>query len=476
MYETPVASRVLRPGAQLGRYTVVNRIGCGGMAELYLARAEGVGGFEKALALKVVHAHLVQEESALRMFLREARVAATLEHPNVVTVHDVGVFGGEHVLVMEYVHGRDVGQILRCLPKDQVLPMGCGLRIVLDVCAALDYVHTKTDPQGHPLGLVHRDVSPANVLVAFNGAVKLVDFGIVKMTAQTSTTKTGSLKGKFGYMSPEQSMGEDIDARSDVFALGVLLYEVTTGRRAFAGDNAFTIMNRVIEGEYVRPHELVLGYPDPLSAIIERALEVDPGQRYPSAKAMLVDLESYVATAGVTVGRSSVAEYVRSLFGDPSYPDVSAVMHTQVVTEARYEETNVRHTSSVVRRPRTQMGMIAAGALGLGVAAGWYVGVDARTPLDDTPNAPSNVDESPTATANTEDAPSTVETVLVPPPLPEQVEEPEVEAEAVGPTSETQSTLRRSRPKRRRVRRVPRNGKADDVQDPLDSMFPRSMK
>ena len=466
---SPATSRVLRRGARLGRYTIVKRIGCGGMAELYLARADGVGGFEKALALKVVHAHLVQSASAVRMFLREAKLAASLEHPNVVQVHDVGVHGGEHVLVMEYVHGRDVAQILARLPEGEPLPLGCALRIVLDVGAALDYVHTKTDPQGNLLGLVHRDVSPANVLVAFNGAVKLVDFGIAKIGAQGSTTQTGTLKGKFGYMSPEQSMGEHVDARSDIFALGVLLYEVTTGRRAFGGDNAFAIMNRVIEGEYVPPAELVLGYPEALSTIVERALTVDPERRYPSARALLVDLESYVASAGVVVERRALVEYLGSLFGDPPYPDVSDVMAVEDVAEsASFEIPTDLGRSIVTKRRLSQVGMIAAAALGVGITAGWYVGSDARVPA-----APPD-----TGSARTVD-PAIVPVPVAPPPAvelepQEQDESEQAERDTTASEDETRTSRSRSA-KKRRVRRSNAR-KASEPGGDLDSMFPRSMQ
>jgi serine/threonine protein kinase len=468
MFDTPaspVTSRVLRRGARLGRYTIVKRIGCGGMAELYLARADGVGGFEKALALKVVHAHLVQQASALRMFLREARLAASLEHPNIVQVHDVGVFGGEHVLVMEYVHGRDVGQILGHLPEGQALPLGCGLRIILDVGAALDYVHTKADADGNPLGLVHRDVSPANVLVAFNGAVKLVDFGIAKISAHGSTTQTGTLKGKFGYMSPEQSMGEHVDARSDIFALGVLLYEVTTGRRAFAGDNAFAIMNRVIEGEYAPPQDVVLGYPEALSRIVERALAVDPAERYQTVRELLLDLESHVASAGVQVERRSLTEYLGALFGDPAYPDLSGVMALD--DEALATVPSLPTARVVTQRRAARVGMIAAGALGLGIAAGWYVATDARMPPGGATNS------APTQPAELQPAP-VLQTAVVPVPLAFDAEPATEHGSEL--THEDRAKPRRSRAtKKRRARRSSTSPESAERRD-LDSMFPRSMQ
>jgi hypothetical protein len=355
-------ARVLRPGTQLGRYTIVQRIGCGGMAEVYLARSDAMGGFAKAVALKVVHAHLVQEPVAVRSFLREARLAAGLDHPNVVQVVDVGVMGGEHTLVMEYVHGRDVGAILATLDEGQPMPLPSALRIVLDVCGALEYAHARCDANGEPLAIVHRDVSPSNVLVGFNGVVKLTDFGIAKIGAQSTTTTAGMLKGKFGYMSPEQSLGQPVDARSDVFSLGILLYETTTGSRAFFGANPFSIMNKAIECEYVAPADVVPGYPPQLASIIARCLLPEPDLRYPCVAELRRDLEAYAATVAVA-DRDELAAFMRELFDDPAAPDLWSVAAT---TERMRPATTTRK----IANRRLRGGVIAAAALGLGLVIG----------------------------------------------------------------------------------------------------------
>jgi serine/threonine protein kinase len=232
MQESPKRRSVrttLPAGTRVGRYTIVDRIGAGGMAELFLARQDGPRGFAKPIALKLLHAHIGEDPEFVAMFEREARVAAALVHPHVVQVLDIGVAEDEHFLALEFVHGRDLRRIL--VAQRGPLPLGPALRVVTDVAKALHYVHTRCDPHGRPLDLVHRDVSPANVLVGFAGSVKLADFGIAKAADQTAHTRTGTLKGKFGYMAPEQCLQQGVDARSDLFALGVVLYEATTGRR-----------------------------------------------------------------------------------------------------------------------------------------------------------------------------------------------------------------------------------------------------
>jgi serine/threonine-protein kinase len=451
-------ARLLRPGTQLGRYTIVQRIGCGGMAEVYLARSEAIGGFAKAVALKVVHAHLVQQPVAVRAFLREARLAATLDHPNVVQVVDVGVMGGEHTLVMEHIHGRDVGAILGALDEGEPIPLRCALRIVLDVCAALEYAHDKRDTNGDPLAIVHRDVSPSNVLVGFNGVVKLTDFGIAKIGAQSTTTTAGMLKGKFGYMSPEQSLGQPVDACSDVFSLGILLYETTTGIRAFFGANAFSIMNKVIACEYVPPGEIVAGYPQALADIVARCLLPEPELRYPSVAELRADLEAFAGSVEVAE-HPELAAFMRALFQDPPSPDLWSV-------ESTTERLRPAATTRRIANRRLRAGAITAAALGVGLVIG--ASVSGSAPDDAAPEA-----------------------VVVPAPpvfleVPESEPDPPVEEVIVvddAPADDEPSRASTRRKRDRSVRRASRRrgGKSSPARsepraEDLDGMFPTSMR
>jgi hypothetical protein len=308
---------------------------------------------------------------------------------------------------MEYVHGVDARQILRALAGQSRVPLRLALLVVHEVAAALHYAHPRRDPQGRPLGIVHRDVSPSNVIIAFEGAVKLTDFGIAKVTAHTSHTSTGTLKGKFGYMSPEQSMQQTIDARSDVFALGVLLYELTTGRRAFAGESAFAAMNAVIEGIYTPPEAIAPDYPPALSAIVRRALAVDPGDRHPTAEALRLEIDAVARELGGPATLSELGRFVGDLFAWPPMPDISAVStpgapgDTEVLSGPVIDDGATRRPGPVLLAG-IGMALVAVVVAGL---AGWHAGrststdaasVDAdRTSADDAPDSTS----SPAATA-----------------------------------------------------------------------------
>ncbi|MBX7077641.1 MAG: protein kinase [Nannocystaceae bacterium] len=310
----------LAPGSQVGRYVLGRRLAKGGMAELYLAKAVGIAGFEKPCVLKLVLPHLTDDAVFIEMFLGEARLAATLDHPNIVHVTDIGEIEGEYFFVMEYVHGRDVRALLRaCNPG--TLPLQAALTIAHEVCEGLHYVHERRDSSGRFLGLVHRDVSPSNVMVSFDGTVKVVDFGIAKATEMRHATRTGVLKGKVHYMAPEQCEGLALDRRTDVFALGILLYEMTTGRPLFTGTNDYYVMSRIVRGVFARPREVDPAYPPELERIVLRALAREPGERYVSAQALQVDLEAYARGAGLTLSSRLLSETMHDVFGEASLPN-----------------------------------------------------------------------------------------------------------------------------------------------------------
>jgi len=322
----PVAAPAsLPPGARLDRYQIIRRLQKGGMAELYLARQLAEGGYEKIVAVKRVLPHLAEDRTFVEMFLNEARLAAGLSHGNIAQVLDFGSEGDEHYLVLEYVHGRSVLEILRQAGKQGGLPLPCALTIVHEVAAALHYAHEKTGPDGRPLGLVHRDVSPSNVLVSYDGEVKLVDFGIAKATAHTRATKSGTIKGKLAYMAPEQVRGEAIDRRADVFSLAVVAYELCTGRRCFVAPGEFALINRVAAGRYERPSSVRPGFPPALEAIIVRGLAVEPEERFGSARELQLAIEELADREGHRLSKVALSDAMRALFGHVAYPTAESL-------------------------------------------------------------------------------------------------------------------------------------------------------
>lgn len=310
-------AEVLCPGTRLGRYELLTRLAVGGMAELYLARATGIEGFEKLVALKRILPQHASDPSFVSMFLDEARLAASLQHGNIAQVYDIGQT--EHALffTMEFVHGRDVRTLLHTACKrGRKVPMEHAVHIAAGAAAGLHAAHEKTDYAGASLGIVHRDVSPANVLVSFDGCVKLIDFGVAKASRRNTETRAGTLKGKVAYMSPEQCLGEEIDRRSDVFSLGIVIYELTTRKRLFAGENDFTIMRRIVEEDAPPPSSKVRGYPEELEAIVMRALARDREQRYETAQQVQLDLERFARRHNLVMSNVQLAKYMRRTFSD----------------------------------------------------------------------------------------------------------------------------------------------------------------
>ncbi|GEM_PF-4464246 len=463
----------LPAGTRVGRYTIVDRIGAGGMAELFLARQDGPRGFAKPIALKLLHAHIAEDPEFVAMFEREARVAAALVHPNVVQVLDVGVADGERFLALEFVHGRDLRRILSA--GRERLPLGCAVRIVRDIAKALHYVHTRGDSHGRPLQLVHRDVSPANVLVGFaESVVKLADFGIANAADQTAHTRTGTLKGKFGYMAPEQYLQQAVDPRTDLFALGVVLYEATTGRRAFAGAQTFSIMNRVLAGEYAAPESLVDDYPPALAGIVARLLAVDPAKRPASAQQVVEELDVFANEAGIDISAHTLAAHVSALFGHPGEPSLVTPELGETSRSLTFATRSDHDAllSTVRTRPRLlRLGMLATiGVVGIvvGGVGGWRM-----APRDTNAHEP---------------APELVATT------PTHVIEPEVVVQRNGssepslPANQAASTsasgvklageLARNAPKkpRRRAAHPPRRVANEQTSASLSEMFPKAMQ
>ncbi len=283
---------VASPSSAHGRYTVVRKLAEGGMAEIFLGRQHGSEGFEKPVVLKRIHTAFLADAQFRNMLIDEAHISMGLHHNNICQILDLGRAGGRLFLVLELVDGWDLARVLeRSQAIRFPLPTGLGLYILAEVCRALSYAHGRTGMDGQPLGIVHRDVSPQNVLLSDQGEVKLTDFGIAKAMTKRERTATGVVKGKVAFMSPEQALGQPIDARSDLFSFGTLLYLVATGVRPFEAATDFEILARVQRGMFTPPEELRPELSPALSTLIKRAMTADLDQRYQTADELLVDLE-----------------------------------------------------------------------------------------------------------------------------------------------------------------------------------------
>ncbi|MFC1610156.1 serine/threonine protein kinase [Myxococcota bacterium] len=302
---------------QYGGYTLLEQIGVGGMAEVFLARHSGVEGFEKEIVIKRIRPHLSATSSFVSMFLGEAKLAAQLAHPNIVQIYDLGKIKDSYFIAMEYVSGRDMSAIIpKCKGQNIPFPAEYCLKIASNVCEALYYAHTKTDAFGTPFHIVHRDVSPENIRVAWTGTVKILDFGIAKAATHLHETKAGEIKGKLVYMSPEQVMGKEVDHRSDVFSLGVVMYETLTGLKMFSGDNDLAIMNNIIEGKIYPPSYFRDDVPGEVEAILMKALDKDRRKRYQSACDMQLDIDTFLAGHEFTPSNIHLANFMKQLFKD----------------------------------------------------------------------------------------------------------------------------------------------------------------
>ena len=301
-------SNLFVPGSRVGRYRLLAPLASGGMAQVWAAKPEGAG-FARTIALKLIRQEFAADEEYVRMFVDEATVAASIRHPNVCETHELGREDGVLFMAIEWVAGDSLAGILH---RDQGLePISYCLaaRIVADACAGLHAAHEVVGPDGTPLGVVHRDVSPPNILLSLHGQVKVSDFGIAKARFQLhSRTRTGEIKGKFAYIAPEQIGGKNIDRRADIFALGCVLYVATVGLRPFgSGPRA---MSKILAGEYKRPSSLVEEYPLELERIIARCLQKSPADRYATADEMRTDLEKWLLASMSAVGTKDLATLV----------------------------------------------------------------------------------------------------------------------------------------------------------------------
>ncbi len=281
---------------RLGRYRLIAEIGHGGMAEVYLALLEGDLGFNKLLVLKKIRPELAEDPEMMAMFLDEARLSARLHHPNVVETHEVAQEDGHTFMAMEYLEGQSLHRILHRLKREGGLPPAMHLQILADVLAGLHHAHELADWDETPLGVVHRDVTPQNVFVTYEGTVKVVDFGIAKVKGASSETRAGVVKGKVAYMAPEQARGEAVDRRTDIFAAGVMLWEAATGARPFRGLSDVEILHRLIHGAMPSAKAANPAIPEALEAIVMKAIAPSRADRYATAAEMRAAIEGYLET------------------------------------------------------------------------------------------------------------------------------------------------------------------------------------
>jgi eukaryotic-like serine/threonine-protein kinase len=299
-----------------GKYQLLKKLATGGMAEVWLARQTGIEGFNRHIVVKRILAHLAEDPEFVAMFLQEARIASRFNHPNIAQIYDLGENSGTFFIAMEFIHGEDLGRIMRrAWATGQWVARPLSIRMVADAAAGLYYAHSRSDEQGRPLRIVHRDISPQNILVSFDGSVKLVDFGIAKAADQVSNTKSGAIKGKFAYMAPEQAGGKPLDARTDIFALGLVLYELITGVRPLKRDSEIATLQASLECAIEKPSQ-VADVPSSLDDIIMRALAKDPEDRYRDARGLQMALEQYLVQEGTVATSVQVSELMETIFAD----------------------------------------------------------------------------------------------------------------------------------------------------------------
>ncbi len=308
-------------GTASSHYDLLARLAAGGMAEIFLARANSTEGLERYVVLKRIRPERGDDPRWVRMFLDEARLAAQLQHPNIAQVFDLGRIGEDLFYTMEYVHGRDVLDIVAAnAERRTAIPINVVLAIITGAAAGLAHAHERAAPDGRLLGIVHRDVSPANLMVSYEGTVKVVDFGVAKARHRTTETEAGTIMGKLAYLSPEQCKAREVDHRSDVFSLGIVFHELVTGTRAFKRGTDFDTMRAVIHDELAPPSAVVPDLPPGLDDIITRALEKDPDDRFQTVTEMIDAIEEVAQDCGISLTAGVLRRYMRDLFGTRPEP------------------------------------------------------------------------------------------------------------------------------------------------------------
>lgn len=299
----------------VGRFEILCPLAQGGMAVLYLARTAGIGGFERLFALKLIHEHLSREERFVHMFLDEARLAARIRHPNVVPVYEVGVHEERHYLAMEYLSGETLGMALTTTwPKGVPFPLSLVPLIIGSAAEGLHAAHELRDANGASLGVIHRDVTPQNIMLGYDGSVRVMDFGVARALDQLSESLPGTFKGTPAYMAPEQVRSGAIDRRADIFALGIILWEMTVGKRLFKDKNDITTTMNVLQREIVAPSKVYPGYPAELEAIVMKALNRDPERRFDTARDLAEALQEFELGLSSRAGAGNLERWMSETF------------------------------------------------------------------------------------------------------------------------------------------------------------------
>jgi serine/threonine protein kinase len=306
---------------QIGRYQILKQLATGSIADVLLARASGLEGFARHVVLKRIKPELASEDKFATAFLAEARIAASLNHQNIVQVHDIGEQDGAYFFAMEYVHGEDVRSIIaRVRERGEAVPLEIAVAIIMAAASGLHHAHEKVSTSGEKLNIVHRDVAPSNILVGYDGSVKLVDFGLAKAAQRSTTTAAGTLKGKASYMSPEQCKGENVDRRTDTFGLGIVLFELVTAQRLFKGPTEYATMAAVVDGEIPPPSRIRADVPPALDAIILRALSRGVSDRYQTAESFRAAVEAFAVEYQLRTSNKALSDYLIRLFGQRPEP------------------------------------------------------------------------------------------------------------------------------------------------------------
>ena len=397
---------------QMGKYQLIRRLGRGGMAEVYLAKAAGPRGFEKTVVVKRIHPHLVEEQPFIEMFLSEARLAAQLNHANVVQIFDFGEEEGSYFIAMEYIDGPSLLTLIKQAYSAQTpIPLPLCAKILSFACEGLAYAHELEDPAtGKPLGLIHRDISPDNIILSRNGGVKVVDFGIAKVANQGHRTQTGMVKGKVAYMSPEQLQGQPLDPRADVFALGVVLYKLVTGQHPFDAESEVRLIQAILYEPMVEVSERRQDVPEELERIVEKALAKDRDQRYQSCRELQANLERFLLKCGEPVGPAQIATLVKKL--TPPDPAIAAAIAAPPSPQASMAAPLEAPTKTEVWTPakktpapeaarestglRGRLGWVAGGLLLVVLAgAGGYLGLRGVQPTPERKEETARVDAVP---------------------------------------------------------------------------------
>ncbi len=450
------------PCRVIGRYALYDEVASGGMATVYFGRLLGPVGFSRTVAIKCLHPQYAKDPQFVSMFLDEARLAARIQHPNVVSTLDVVAMEGELFLVMDYVQGESLSRLMRKLQeRGERVPARIAVTIIIGVLYGLQAAHEARSERGEPLGIVHRDISPQNVLVGVDGVARVLDFGVAKATGRIQTTHEGQLKGKVAYMAPEQIMGKTVDRRTDVYAAGVVLWEALTGKRLFEGDNPAVIMNQVLGGRIDPPSRLVAGLSNAVDAVVLRALAPEASARYATARDMAAGLERVLAltsprevgdwvvrTAGPLLGKraeklAEIESASSSQYVQPGLAPAAPVIHVSPGQDPSsvpsrtsvpgIQDTGLSLTTSglITGRNSKALGMaIVGGALAAGMAIAALL-VATRPPASMLPAVPARPGAalSGLGVASAEPLPTIASAQLdtgsqTPPPKPKTVKNP----------------------------------------------------